>query len=99
MAHTKQLGSSRNLRDSASKRLGVKRQHGQTVNAGEVIVRQRGTKYYPGTNIKRGKDDTLYAGCTGTVAFSKIKKGRFDGGFRYATRVSIMVGEKMSPEK
>jgi large subunit ribosomal protein L27 len=99
MAHTKQLGSSRNLRDSESKRLGIKRQHGQAVNAGEVIVRQRGTKYHPGTNVKRGKDDTLYAGRAGIVAFSKIKKGTFDGGFRYATRVSITVGEKTSPKK
>jgi len=90
MAHTKQLGSSRNLRDSKAKRLGVKRQHGQAVKAGEVIIRQRGTKYCVGNNIKRGKDDTLYAMCAGTVAFSKIKKEKFDGGFRYATKVSLI---------
>ena len=61
MAHTKSGGSTRLGRDSAGKRLGVKRQQGQTVNAGEVLIRQRGTKYVPGKYVGRGSDDTLYA--------------------------------------
>lgn len=90
MAHTKQLGSSKNLRDSNPKYLGVKRQHLQKVNAGEVLIRQRGTKYIPGENVKRGKDDTLYAAREGTVKFKKIKKKVFSGGFRYATKINIV---------
>jgi large subunit ribosomal protein L27 len=89
MAHTKQLGSSKNLRDSAAKRLGIKRQHGQRVLAGEILIRQRGTQYCPGDNVRRASDDTLYAARNGVVAFAKRKKQRFDGSFRYATTVSI----------
>ncbi|HAK40493.1 MAG TPA: 50S ribosomal protein L27 [Synergistaceae bacterium] len=68
-AHKKGQGSSTNGRDSVSKRLGVKRNDGQVVTAGSIIVRQRGTKYHPGVNVGRGKDDTLFALSEGTVRF------------------------------
>ena len=71
MAHKKGLGSSRNGRDSNAQRLGVKRYAGQYVNAGEIIVRQRGTHFHPGENVGRGKDDTLFALTEGTVKFTK----------------------------
>jgi large subunit ribosomal protein L27 len=70
MAHKKAGGSSRNGRDSESKRLGVKRYGGQLVNAGEIIVRQRGTQYHPGHGVGLGRDHTLFAMRAGTVAFS-----------------------------
>jgi large subunit ribosomal protein L27 len=69
MAHKKAGGSSRNGRDSQSKRLGVKRYGGQAVNAGEIIVRQRGTRIHPGENVGMGKDHTLFAKIAGKVAF------------------------------
>jgi large subunit ribosomal protein L27 len=71
MAHKKGGGSSKNGRDSESKRLGVKRFGGQTVKAGEILVRQRGTKFHPGSNVGRGKDDTLFAKESGIVQFSE----------------------------
>ncbi|MBI3638555.1 50S ribosomal protein L27 [Candidatus Wolfebacteria bacterium] len=89
MAHTKSGGSTKLGRESAAKRLGVKRQEGQRVNAGEVLIRQRGTKYLPGQNVLKGKDDTLYAGVTGIVKFSTKNKIRFDGNRRKATVVQI----------
>ncbi len=70
MAHKKGGGSSKNGRDSESQRLGVKRYGGQIVKAGEIIVRQRGTKFHPGTNVGKGKDDTLFAKEAGKVVFS-----------------------------
>ena len=76
MAHKKAGGSSRNGRDSQSKRLGVKKFGGQSVLAGNIIVRQRGTKYYPGNNVGIGKDHTLFALTAGTVAFRDGKLGR-----------------------
>lgn len=69
MAHKKGASSSRNGRDSNAKRLGVKRFGGQIVKAGEILVRQRGTKYHPGDNVGRGGDDTLFALVHGTVRF------------------------------
>jgi large subunit ribosomal protein L27 len=75
MAHKKGGGSSKNGRDSESKRLGVKRYAGQIVKAGEIIVRQRGTKIHPGEFVGRGKDDTLFALEAGTVVFAQ-KKGK-----------------------
>lgn len=69
MAHKKAGGSTRNGRDSASQRLGVKRFGGQWVKAGNILVRQRGTRYHPGTNVGIGKDDTLFAKATGFVKF------------------------------
>lgn len=70
----KGVSSSKNGRDSESKRLGTKRSDGQFVNAGSIIVRQRGTKIHPGNNVKKGGDDTLYAKCEGIVKFER--KGR-----------------------
>jgi large subunit ribosomal protein L27 len=70
MAHKKAGGSSRNGRDSESKRLGVKRFGGQLVSAGSIIVRQRGTQFHAGENVGIGKDHTLYAKATGTVQFA-----------------------------
>jgi len=71
MAHKKAGGSSRNGRDSQSKRLGVKRYGGQLVSAGEIIVRQRGTQVHPGTNVGMGRDHTLFAKVTGHVKFAQ----------------------------
>jgi large subunit ribosomal protein L27 len=76
MAHKKGLGSSRNGRDSNAKRLGVKLFAGQTVTGGEIIVRQRGTKFHPGNGVGIGKDDTIYAKSAGTLAFKSGWRGR-----------------------
>jgi large subunit ribosomal protein L27 len=73
MAHKKGVGSTRNGRDSHAQRLGVKRYAGQKVNAGEIIIRQRGTKYHPGLNMGIGKDDTLFALVTGVVRFTPYR--------------------------
>jgi len=75
MAHKKGVGSTRNGRDSESKRLGVKVQDGSEIRAGGIIVRQRGTRYHPGRNVRRAKDDTLFALEAGAVEFG-IKCGR-----------------------
>lgn len=75
MAHKKGASSTSNGRDSEAKRLGVKRFGGQKVNAGEIIVRQRGTKFHPGENVGRGGDDTLFALEAGSVSFG-VKRGR-----------------------
>ena len=76
MAHKKAGGSSRNGRDSVGRRLGVKKFGGQEVIGGNIIVRQRGTKFYPGTNVGMGKDHTLFATANGVVRFHKGKLGR-----------------------
>ncbi|WDC83880.1 50S ribosomal protein L27 [Caloramator sp. mosi_1] len=76
MAHKKGVGSSKNGRDSESKRLGVKRADGQFVLAGNILVRQRGTKIHPGENVGRGKDDTLFALVNGVVRFERFGKDR-----------------------
>ena len=76
MAHKKGVGSSENGRESASKRLGVKLFGGQAAIAGNIIVRQRGTKHYPGKNVGMGKDHTLYALCDGIVEFKKKREGK-----------------------
>ncbi|ABN51403.1 MAG TPA: 50S ribosomal protein L27 [Hungateiclostridium thermocellum] len=75
-AHKKGVGSTRNGRDSESKRLGVKRGDGQFVKAGNILVRQRGTKIHPGLNVGKGKDDTLFALVDGRVKFSRLGKDR-----------------------
>ncbi len=74
MAHKKGVGSTRNGRDSESKRLGVKRFGGQVVKAGNILVRQRGTKFHPGFNVGKGRDDTLFALISGTVKFERKGK-------------------------
>ncbi len=76
MAHKKGVGSSRNGRDSESKRLGVKRADGQFVLAGNILVRQRGTKIHPGTNVGKGGDDTLFALEDGTVRFERLGRDK-----------------------
>lgn len=76
MAHKKGVGASRNGRDSIGKRLGVKRFDGQVVNAGTIIIRQRGTSVHPGLNVGIGKDFTLYALATGRVKFSYRRGGK-----------------------
>lgn len=84
MAHKKGGGSSKNGRDSNSQRLGVKRFGGEAVKAGEILVRQRGTKIHPGLNVGRGKDDTLFAKIEGSVEYNKRMGRNF---------VSIVPGE------
>ncbi len=76
MAHKKGVGSSRNGRDSESKRLGVKRADGQFVLAGNILVRQRGTKIHPGENVGIGKDDTLFAMANGIVRFERLGRDK-----------------------
>ena len=76
MAHKKGMGSTKNGRDSESKRLGAKRADGQFVLAGNILVRQRGTKIHPGTTVGKGKDDTLFALIDGKVKFENIAGGR-----------------------
>ncbi len=76
MAHKKGVGSSRNGRDSNPQMLGVKAFGGQNVTAGSIIVRQRGTKFHPGTNVGRGNDDTLFAKAAGTVRFTRGQRDR-----------------------
>ena len=76
MAHKKGGGSTKNGRDSNSKRLGAKRADGQFVLAGNILVRQRGTKFHPGTNVGRGGDDTLYAKADGIVKFERLGADR-----------------------
>ena len=74
MAHKKGMGSTKNGRDSHSKRLGPKRADGQYVTAGSILVRQRGTKIHPGQNVNKGKDDTLFALIDGKVKFHRLGK-------------------------
>jgi large subunit ribosomal protein L27 len=76
MAHKKGGGSSRNGRDSQSKRLGVKKFGGESVRSGNILIRQRGTKIHPGINVKRGRDDTLFAVADGYVVYDYLRKGR-----------------------
>lgn len=76
MAHKKGTGSTRNGRDSNAQRLGVKRYGGQVVKAGNILIRQRGTKVHPGNNVGRGSDDTLFALIEGVVTFERYGKSR-----------------------
>ena len=76
MASKKGVGSTKNGRDSESKRLGVKRYAGEKVISGNILIRQRGTKFHPGNNVRKGKDDTLFAVADGKVQFEK--KGKFN---------------------
>ena len=75
-AHKKGVGSSRNGRDSKAKRLGIKRADGQKVSAGSILVRQRGTKFYPGAGVGKGSDDTLFALTDGRVKFERLGKDK-----------------------
>ena len=90
-AHKKGMGSTKNGRDSESKRLGVKRADGQFVLAGNILVKQRGTHIHPGENVGRGKDDTLFALCEGTVEFTKST--RRNKGYRRFVHVRPLTTE------
>ena len=90
MAHTKSGGKASNLKDSPGQRLGVKRYGGQVVKAGNILVRQRGTKVHPGTNVKKGRDDTLFATAAGKVKFYSRKVRAYDGNLRLRKFVSIV---------
>lgn len=90
MAHKKAGGSTSLGRDSQGQRLGVKLYGGQKARAGSIIVRQRGTKFHPGQNVKKGKDDTLYAEVTGEVKFTQRKRKRFDGRLKLTKFVNIL---------
>lgn len=79
MAHKKAGGSTSLGRDSQSKRLGVKLFAGEKAKPGDIIIRQRGTKFHPGVNVRRGNDDTLYSVATGVVSFRSLKRKKFDG--------------------
>jgi large subunit ribosomal protein L27 len=89
MAHRKAGGTTKLGRDSISKRLGVKIFGGQTVQPGEIIIRQRGTKFHAGENVRRGNDDTLYASVQGTVKFLHKKVRNFTGRLAKRTFVSV----------
>lgn len=93
MATKKAAGSTRLGRDSESKRLGVKIYGGSQVKAGQVIIRQRGTKYHPGVSVKRAGDDTLLALVDGVVRFQKIQKRRFTGKLKTVTKVHVDVAD------
>lgn len=97
MAHTKAQGSSSNGRDSVGQRLGVKRYGSQVVNAGEVLIRQNGTKFHPGFNVGIGSNDTLFARIAGTVKFEWMSKtpGRWGG----RQRVSVYPQAAAVPAK
>ena len=86
MAHKKGTGSTRNGRDSNSKRLGVKAYGGEQVSAGSIIIRQRGTSFLPGLNVGRGKDDTLFALKDGTVNYESIKRN-----LRNRKKVNVLI--------
>lgn len=90
MATKKAGGTAKNLRDSKPKYLGVKRNHGQSVRVGEVIVRQRGTRIEPGKNVKVATDHTLFAVCDGTVSFRDMRKRRFDGTVKSKKAVDVI---------
>ncbi len=96
---TKKSGGSTSLgRDSESKRLGVKLSDGQKAKAGAIIVRQRGSKYHPGKNVKMGKDDTLFATSSGTVEFKTKKLLKFDGRLKKSKIVNVVKVTKTAKE-
>ena len=90
MSKTKQGGSSRLGRDSAAQRLGIKISDGEKTGIGMIIIRQRGTRYLPGKNVKVGSDDTIYAMKNGVVKFSTTSKKLFNGSRRVAKIVSVV---------
>jgi len=90
MAHKKAGGSTRLGRDSNPQYLGTKVGDGQSVKSGMVLIRQRGTKIHPGKNVKKGKDDTLYAILAGVVKFTRRKRKRFDGSLKLTKFVNII---------
>ena len=93
MAHKKAGGSTGLGRDSAGRRLGVKLSNGQFAKAGAIIIRQRGTKYHPGQNVKKGKDDTLFATVAGIVKFTTKKLRKFNNQLK-STKIINVVAQK-----
>ncbi|MDA1038406.1 MAG: 50S ribosomal protein L27 [bacterium] len=91
MAHKKAGGSTSNGRDSVSKRLGVKLSDGQPTRAGQIIIRQRGTKFHPGVNVRRGNDDTLYSAVAGVVKFQKKMAKNFVGVLKKRIYVNVTI--------
>ncbi len=89
MAKTKSAGSSRLGRESRSQRLGIKKYSGEKVKPGMIIIRQRGTKFLPGKNVKKGSDDTLYAVKEGAVSFKSKTKKRFDNSTKVVNVVNV----------
>ncbi len=94
MAHKKAGGSTSLGRDSRSKRLGVKMFAGQAVKAGNIIVRQRGSKFHPGKNVKKGGDDTLFATVSGVLSFRSLKRKKFDGSLKITKYIDIVPAKK-----
>ena len=90
MAHKKAGGSANNLKDSQSKRLGLKLHDGEIAKPGAILVRQRGTKYHAGTNVRIGKDDTLFSTANGIVKFTKKKLKKFNGQLKLTTFVNVV---------
>lgn len=90
MAHKGGVGTSTNGRDSNSKRLGIKLSAGQIAQSGSILVRQRGTNFLPGPNVRRGHDDTLFALANGLVQFRTLTKKTFSGGRRLVKLVSVV---------
>lgn len=94
MAHKKAAGSTRLGRDSQSKRLGVKKYAGEQVVAGNILIRQRGNKFYPGDNVMQGGDDTLFATAAGIVNFTKRKMKKFTGRLQQRTFINVTPKKK-----
>ncbi|MFC1622545.1 50S ribosomal protein L27 [Patescibacteria group bacterium] len=90
MAHRKAGGSTKLGRDSVSKRLGVKLYEGQLAKTGSILVRQRGSKFHSGKNVKKGGDDTLFATANGKVHFYRRKKIKFDGSLKWTKFISVI---------
>lgn len=98
MAHKKGQGSVKNGRDSESKRLGLKRADGQVVPAGNILVRQRGTKFHPGKNVGRGSDDTLFAKVTGMVKFERLGRDKKQVSVYTDEELKAMAAKKEAPK-
>ena len=90
MAHTKSAGSTKLGRDSNPKRLGIKKSEGQTVSSGNVLIRQRGTKWHSGLNTSRGRDDTIFSLVDGIVKFSKKRKKTFTGKIKKISVINVI---------
>jgi len=99
MAHKKAAGSTSLGRESESKRLGVKLNDGQKAKTGSIIIRQRGTKYHPGLNVGRGKDDTLFALKSGLVKFSNKQLRKYNGSLKLCKIVSVVTDLTKLPKK
>ncbi len=90
MAHTKSGGSTSNVRDSNAQRLGIKIYGGEIAHPGNIIVKQRGTKFFPGRNVRMGKDDTIFATALGIVEFKRKKINTFTGAKKFRHIVSVL---------